>query len=355
VEIKINGKMIQYYKAKGYDAKYQQVLTVKIEDLQQNSHAMVDVLCDGCKDQIINMTYESYNKRMSDDGFVMCKKCGYIRRVNTCNQKYGVDNPAKTKECQDKMKSTMKKLYGVEHALQCDVFKESFKNTCEDRYGKDYAKQFAEKAAESFYSKTGYHFSSQSPDVREKITQAYIDKLGVDNPAKSSEVREKITQTLYANLSQKVSKQQRYINTLYNGTLNYPVKYYNVDIYLPEDNLIVEYDGGGHILNVITGRETQEEFNQKEIIRNNIIKREGYKQMRIISTKDLLPSDTTLLLMLEQAREYFSQNPERSWIEFNIDEQTMFNADHKSGIFFDYGELRRIRQEEKEKESEEVA
>ena len=33
VEVKPRGKMIQYYKDKGYDAKYSQPLIVKVEDL----------------------------------------------------------------------------------------------------------------------------------------------------------------------------------------------------------------------------------------------------------------------------------------------------------------------------------
>ena len=64
--------------------------------------------------------------------------------------------------------------------------------------------------------------------------------------------------------------------------------------------------------------------------------------MRIISTSDLLPSDTILLQMLTKAKEYFSTYPQHSWYEFNIDTSLVYNAEHKEGVFFDYGELRKI-------------
>ena len=97
------------------------------------------------------------------------------------------------------------------------------------------------------------------------------------------------------------------------------------------------------MLNVTTGRETQEEFDKKEIIRNNIIKKEGYKQMRITSLNDKLPSDQVLLQMLSDARKYFSDYPNHSWIEFNISESTIRNAEHKDGILCGFGSLRTIK------------
>ena len=66
--------------------------------------------------------------------------------------------------------------------------------------------------------------------------------------------------------------------------------------------------------------------------------------MRIISSKDLLPSDTLLLEMLSKAKEYFSKYPNHSWFEFNIDTSTVRNAEQPDGVFFDYGELRKIKE-----------
>ena len=346
VEIKPSGKSIQYYRDLGYDAKYHEPLIVRVVDLPKSSHAEIDVLCSMCQTNIIHTTYDNYNRRIEESGSYVCKECVYEKQRQTVLSKYNVDNYAKTKECHEKMKYSMKNKYGVEHNSQLPDYKEKYHNTCTERYGENYYKYFAEKAFNTFYKKTGYNNPSQSPEVRELMIQSCINHYGVDNPLKSPEVREKITQTFYVNSSQKASKQQRYINNLYQGILNFPIKYYNADIYLSDDNLVVEYDGGFHLGNVITGRETIEEFNQKEIIRNNVVKREGYKQMKIVSSKDLLPSDQILLQMLSDARTYFSDYPNHSWIEFNIDTSTMFNAENKQGTPYDFGTLRTIKDDD---------
>jgi very-short-patch-repair endonuclease len=186
-------------------------------------------------------------------------------------------------------------------------------------------------------------YASQSREIKEKILQTNLERYGCKTPAQLPEVRAKITQTLYANSSQKASKQQRYINNLYQGILNFPVKYYCADVFLSNDNLIVEYDGSGHMLNVTMGRETIEEYNHKEIVRYNVLKNEGYKQMKIISKTDKLPQDSTLLQMLSEAKQYFSEYPNHSWCEYNLDTSTVRNAEHKDGIPYSFGELRKIK------------
>lgn len=65
--------------------------------------------------------------------------------------------------------------------------------------------------------------------------------------------------------------------------------------------------------------------------------------MRIISEKDLLPSDQILFQMLSEARSYFSTYPNHSWIEFNISTSTVRNAENKDGIPYDFGTLRTIK------------
>ena len=265
-------------------------------------------------------------------------------RVKETNlNRYGVDAYAKSEECQKKMKETSRNRYGVENYAQTHEYKERFHDTCIEKYGENYREQFQQMALNSFYEKTGYANPSQMPEVKEKVKQTFLSKYGVDNPNKLSQVREKTSQTLYLNSSQKASKQQRYICELYQGILNFPIEFYNVDIYLQNNNLVVEYDGGGHLLNVILGRETVKEFNQKEIIRNNILKRNGYNIMKIISSKDKLPQDIVLLQMLSCAKQYFLDYPQHSWIEFNIDTSMVRNTEHKNGVIYDFGKLRIIK------------
>lgn len=388
IEVKVNSRTIKYYESLGYKIPmkraskvsykkhkkefvydFDKSFTVKVEDLSDGSNEKVEVLCDYCKNNIMFVPYHRYIKSIEKTGCYVCKDCleekvkhvirekygvtnvGQLEQVRekmkkTNMERYGVPYYSQTEECKEKMKITTIQRYGAEYYSQTQDYKEKFHNTCVERYGKSYRQIFFEKAMETFHDKTGYHFVTQSPTVKEKIKQSCLDRYGYEYSLQSPEVREKITQTLYKNSSQKASKQQRYINTLYNGILNFPIKYYNVDIYLPSDNLIVEYDGSGHMLNVVTGRESIEEYKQKEIVRNSIIKREGYKQIKIISNDDMIPSDEILLEILDFSRNYFSQHLEHSWIEFNISNSTMRNAENKDtdGVFFDYGILRKIKE-----------
>lgn len=199
------------------------------------------------------------------------------------------------------------------------------------------------KHKEVMLEKYGYEGVMQVPEIKEKILYTNLERYGCKSPLQLPNIRDKITQTFYINSSQKSSKQQRYINNLYHGILNFPIKFYCADIYLPYDNIVIEFDGSGHNLSVLLGRETIDEYQQKEIARYYTIKNEGYNQVKIISTNDKLPTDYVLLQMLTQAKEYFSNYPKHSWIEYNVDTSTVRNAEQKDGVFFDYGKLRIIK------------
>ena len=55
VEVRPTGKMIKYYKDLGYNAKYNKPLIVKVKDLPRSSFVRVDVLCDYCKQEILQI------------------------------------------------------------------------------------------------------------------------------------------------------------------------------------------------------------------------------------------------------------------------------------------------------------
>ena len=122
--------------------------------------------------------------------------------------------------------------------------------------------------------------------------------------------------------------------------------FYSLDIAFPDLEIAISYDGGGHNLSVKLGNKTEEEFNQEEIIRNNILKRNGWKQIHIISINDKLPSDEILLQMLDISKRYFKDYPNHSWFEWLIDDGIYRNAEHKDGVLFDYGILRCIKAED---------
>jgi hypothetical protein len=84
---------------------------------------------------------------------------------------------------------------------------------------------------------------------------------------------------------------------------------------------------------------SQEEFDSKERRRKYFLKSKGWKDMRIISKKDNLPSDEVLVDMLEMSKDWFSKN--HSWIKFYIDENKIETSNGLT--YFDYGKLRKIK------------
>ncbi|MNW69116.1 hypothetical protein D3C74_480480 [compost metagenome] len=84
---------------------------------------------------------------------------------------------------------------------------------------------------------------------------------------------------------------------------------------------------------------TEEEFVDREKRRWYFLNRRGWKEIRIESVKDNLPSDEYIINMFGYATNYFKQN--HSWIEFNIDNETVVSSEGSRD--YDYGILRTIR------------
>lgn len=368
VKIKVSPKTIDHYLSLGYkipmkraSESYSKIyhkeyvydfstpITVNVKDLTKGCKAEVNVLCDYCQEEIMLMAYATYLKSLEHINKNSCKKCRGKKEEEYFFMRYGVKNPSQLDEFKEKYRITCIEKFDTDNYFKTKEFDKKRTETMNLKYGVKYplqSKEIQEQCKDTCINKYGVSNPAKSQDIKDKMAITNIKRYGGIAPAKSLEVRKKMSETLYTNGTVLTSKQQTYIFNLYKSTdstteLNYPVSYYNVDICFPEEKLIIEYDGGFHNGNVKTGKMTQEEFNKKEIIRNNIIKKEGYNQMRIISTKDLLPSDQVLLQMLYDARNYF-QTTSHSWVTYDIDKSMLFNSEHKQGIPYNYGELRRI-------------
>lgn len=373
VEVIPMGRSITHYRGKGYDVKHKRPLIVKVEDLPRGSDTKIEILCDMCLENSMMVKYNDYNRVIKNTGSYVCKECSpeKVRKNNL--EKYGVPSVRQLESVKEKTRQTNLRKLGVEYPTQHESVKEKVKQSFLEHYGVDnYSKteEYINKVRETNLRLYGVDNYTKSEECQEKMKKTLIDRYGVDSPfkipgvyekvketclkrygyecsAQSPEIKRKISQSLYKNGTTPTSKQQSYIFNLFKSInssteLNYPISYYNADICFPEEKITIEYDGGFHNGVVITGKITQEEFDQKEIVRNSIIKREGYRQIRIISYDDKIPSDKILLQMFEQAKNYFSQYPCHSWIEFNISTSTVRNAEYKQGIFYDFGVLRKI-------------
>lgn len=290
------------------------------------------------------------------------------KQKKTLMEHYGVENPSLSKEIQDKRTQTFIENYGVENPMLVEEIREKVRHTIVERYGVENVSQnpkIQDKRTQTFIERYGVSTPLQNKECLEKMKQTNLERYGVEFIPQLEETKQKVKKTNLENCGYesymqspkflekwfsehgsnfvRTSRQQRYLCNLYNGILNHPFKCFALDVYLSEDKMDVEFDGSGHKMSISLGSITEEEFENKELYRNIALKREGYKQMRIISEKDLLPQDTILLRMLSEARSYFQTYPSHSWIEFNISASTVRNAEHKQGIPYDFGSLRIIK------------
>ena len=268
------------------------------------------------------------------------------KKEQTSMEHYGVLHPLQNKECLEKMKQTNLEKYGVENVLLLEEVKQKSKQTIMDKYGVDAAtksEEIKQKIRETNLKKYGVEYPMLLASFHERAREVDMEKYGVYHHLQNPEILAKQKETYYKHGTCPVSKQQKYLHDVYGGELNFALYIYNLDIYLPEDKISIEYDGSGHAMSVSLGCMTQKDFDRREIIRNTCVKKAGIKQMRIISTKDSLPSDKILLQMLSEARNYFSKYPNHSWIEYDIDNSIVRNAEHKNGISYNYGKLRKIK------------
>lgn len=247
----------------------------KAEDLNPKGNAVVSVSCDYC-DVKFTKKYMHYT-----DGRKIIKKdccnnteCMKIKREEVMLAKYGFSNPNKLDSVINKREET-------------NIIKYGFKNP------------------------------NQNKEIHQKVVNTIKEKYGVDNISKSKEFQQKKLDKMYKNGTAPCSTQQKYLHNLLGGELNYPINRYLGDIVFIEDKIIVEYDGSGHNLGVVLGNITEKDFKNKEIKRNIILTKDGWKIIRLISKTDKLPSKERIKIMVDYAKQYLNEG--HSWINFYMD------------------------------------
>lgn len=345
--------MIAYYRSKGYEAQYGKEIEIDIKDLQEKSNALVNCNCDYCN-KIMQIPYKKYTSVMSSKvPKIACIDCIDSKREDCVMATYGVKNVFELEETKNKIIQYYLDNFGVQYYTQTEEYKEKAISTNLQKYGTKNPSQnedIKKAIINTCWQKYGFKSPKQSNIVKEKCRNNLLSKYGVPYAIEIPGVREKMALTLYKNQTVATSRQQKYIHSLFGGELNGVVSYYNCDIVLREEKVVWEIDFSGHDLLVKLGKLSREEFKQKEIVRNNQIKREGYRIVRIISRKDYLPSDEILLQMLQYARDFFEQNPKRTWLSFDIDKSCIYNAYHKETDvdniqYYNYGKLHKIYKE----------
>jgi hypothetical protein len=376
VEISLGTRSIKHYEELGYiipktknnKGKLVYVIgtkiNVKIEHLLPSTKIAVPYECDYCGEK----DFKEYGNLIIGRNIISkdsCEQCKGLKMKETNLIVYGVEATMQLDSTRQKSKETFMKKYGVEHNMQIKENKEKREKTYLQKYGYTSAsknEKVKEKIKQTNLEKYGVESPFQSNEIKQRIKETNLIKYGVTNPmqnkfvkkkaeetnierygtpnpSQNKEIREKMSKTLFENNTAPCSIQQKYIHSLLGGTLNYQFSKLLLDIAFVDDKIYLEYDGGGHSLNVELGKITQEEFNKKENKRWHFLLDNGWREVRVISSKDKLPSDKKLIEMFAYARNYL--NTGRRMIKFNIDNSTVETSQFVKE--YDFGKLRKIK------------
>lgn len=341
VEIKWVTINKDWYIDKGYIfTKVGDRFIVEIKDVMQNSKVKLNLKCDYCDDAFTRMF--SVWKRSKDESPIQkdaCPKCIGVKRKEANLVLHGVENVMQIEEVKERQFKTNLEKYGVPHALQNEEVKDKLKTTNNIRYGGNapaFCEKVVKKMKQTNMEKYGNVCYLQSEEGRKRIDKINIEKYGTAFPLQSPEIRHKALLSLYKNGSAPTSTQQKHIHSLVKGELNYLVSRSFLDIAFLQDKIYLEYDGGGHNLTVKMGKMSQEEFDKKEQRRSFHLKDNGWKEIRIISDEDKLPSDDMIKDFVKIARSFLNAEKWFS-VHWNIDEDFVkvnYKHIYKTNEFF---------------------
>ena len=112
--IKINESNYSYYEELGYEVVIGENLIIPIELLSTGSHKKINCQCDGCNiiKEVIFKNYIKYNNKW---GEYFCRKCCEEKRKKSLNLNHGVDYPIQNKEIKKRIQQTMLEKWGVDN------------------------------------------------------------------------------------------------------------------------------------------------------------------------------------------------------------------------------------------------
>ena len=216
-----------------------------------------------CKDRygVENISCNDEVKRKKENTFI--RKYGLPNYLMTTQskeimiEKYGVDNPFKLTEIQDRIKSTNIKKYGYICPLNSPEIKEKTKKSNLERWGVDhFSKTNIWKENMKKENDLSYIRSIDLPKNYEFISRnGFINKLKHINCGNVFEIQTQLIRLRknkkveICKVCNKVSYYSEndllsYISSIYKGEISkYRDKKYEIDIYLPELKLGFEFNG----------------------------------------------------------------------------------------------------------------
>lgn len=191
-----------------------------------------------------------------------CSKCavayGSDKRKETCLKRYGTENPAKNKEirqkisntvkseeCQERTKATCRQRYGSDYVNQSDIIKNSFKHVTNSKKGHATrnieSEQFEKENNCIHIGKLIQRYGQGWLSIKNTLHilkhkgYTYIDNNDIIHIQNYKNYQSKPEEDLY-----------NFIKSIYNDKIirhsRSIIKPYELDIYLPNINLAIEYN-----------------------------------------------------------------------------------------------------------------
>jgi len=280
----ITRRNVSYYKSIGYNVdKINTEVLIKIDDINHNSHQKIIAICDicGCETELrVHKYYENYDRY----NYYGCKKCSRekSKKTNlerygeeyynnkektqkTCLEKYGVNTTLLDKKTKDKIKKTNLELYGCEQVLSSPIVREKFKDTFLNKYGVDHfskstnfqivgynnwKKQILEKL-EKYNIQDFILKDDRTVDIKCDCGKDHYFNITSKNLYQRKEIQGNILCTECNKIDTQISGKElqilNFIKENYTGLIiendKKILKGKELDIYLPELNLAVEFNG----------------------------------------------------------------------------------------------------------------
>jgi len=261
-------------------------------------------------------------ERFPNIEFSLTKEERFLKRKNTCLEKYGETTPLKNKDIKEKIKQTCLKKYNVEYISQHEEVKKKKKETFLKNYGVKNPlqnKKIKQKLEQSILKKYGVKNISQNEKIKEKKKQTCLKNYGVENPLQNEKIKNKTKNTnlekygvenpgqsefFKSKIKNTNIKKYGHICSMQNDIIKEKIKQKNIEKY-----------GVEHLF---FDKNFQKELRELKIKNGSIRLYEG-KTAREWSKDPSLPSRTTILKAIREGFDPRKLKFRRSYLEIIVE------------------------------------
>lgn len=191
------------------------------------------------KEQAVQTMEKKYGAKTTLQSSILASKM-----QATMFNKYGVDNAMKSQVIQSKEQATMQERYGVSFPIQDEEIKQHIISK-----RKEHSEQIAQQIKETTQSRYGVDNVSKLPETIDKIQQTMIQRYGVKAAMQLPEFKEHWRESLKQNHPEglKISQPNLELKAKLESfgfavELEKKVESKYYDLYLPQENLLIEID-----------------------------------------------------------------------------------------------------------------